>query len=322
MMEVKSEKEKGKRDKREEGKMFSRTLLGFGILILGFVLAGCGGTTSSSYFYGNPGWTVDGKIICLKELESTTKDVFGSETGSSVSFGVVGMSAAGTSETFLFDVTGNLPYSMTCSPTSAAKEYVAYMSQLTGTSFGGIVIRRISTGEGLAKVELNFSPGIISCDWSNTGTQLVYCTTSEVHTINLDGTGDTAVVTGLTNVTYVAWKYGTKIAYVHTVGSDTILSLINANGTGNVDMPAAASVEKPQISAANNNLIYGLAGGSFCSVDVSAGTPVTTEVVANFKGQVPRLDPTGATATYDKLIIENSGLYALDLTTKAETKIK
>ncbi len=306
--------------------MLKRQLAGLFLLLAGVLaIAGCGGTTTST-FYGNPTWTVEGNIICLKDLESTTKDVIGSLTSQTITDSVVGMSAAGANETFVFDVTGDLPYSMTVSPTTATNQYVAYLGTLnaSGSIFGKVVIRNISSGthHGLATVTLAFPDGIKSVDWSNTGTQLVYCTTNEVHTVNLDGTGDTAVITGLTNVTSVGWKYGTKIAYVHTVGSDTILSLINANGTGNVNLSAAASVSKPQISPANNNIIYGLFGNSFCSVDVSAGTPTTTEVVANFKGSLPRLDPTGAKATYDKLSIEDSGVYVLDLATKAETKIK
>lgn len=300
-------------------------LLGLMVLTLGIAAAGCGGTTTSMY-YGNPTWVVDGSIICLKDLQSTTKDIIGSQTGQTITDSIVKMTSAGASETFQFDVTGDLPYSMTCSPTTATTEYVAYMGTLDSTTntFGKVVIRNISTGthHGLATVTLAFPDGVRSIDWSNDGQRIVYCTTSEVHTVKLDGTGDTALVTGLTNVTYVAWKYGTRVAYVHTVGSDTIMSLVNGAGGASTDLAASASVTKPQISPANNNLIYGLFGNSFCSVDVSAGTPATTEVVASFRGTQPRLDPTGAYATYDKLSIEDSGVYVLDLATKAETKIK
>jgi hypothetical protein len=314
-MEVKSKMAKVKR--------FSVTLLGFGILILGFVLSGCGGTISNNLFYGNSSWTVDGNIICLKVLESTSKDLFGSQTGQTITDGITVMSAAGTGETTKFDVTSDLPYSMTCAPTTATTQYVAYLNGLDAPTqlFGGILVRSLSSGQKLNTVQLNFTPGIRSCDWSNTGSQLVYCTATEVHIVNLDGTGDTAVVTGLTNAVFVAWKYGTKIAYVHTVGGNTILSLVNANGTGNVNMAANASVEKPQISSANTNLIYGISGSSYCSVDVSAGTPTTTEVVANFKGALPRINATGDKVTYSKTT-EDTGIYVLDLGTKVETKIK
>jgi hypothetical protein len=316
-MKVKSEKEKVKRGVRG-------AFLGAVILAAGFFLTGCGGTTSNTFFYGNSSGTVDGNIIFLKVLETTSKDIFGSQTGSTQTYSISVMTAAGASETAKFDVTNDLPYSMSCAPTTATTQYVAYLNNLNAAThlFGGILVRSLSSGQKLEEVQLSFSSGIRSFDWSNTGTQLVYCTTTEVHTINLDGTGDTTVIAGLTNVSFVTWKYGTKIAFVHTVGSDTILSLINANGTGQVDMAAAASVDKPQISSADNNIVYGLAGGSYCSVDVSAGTPATTEVVAGFHGSLPRLDPTGAKATYDKLSIEDSGIYVLDLATKVETKIK
>jgi hypothetical protein len=317
-MKVKSKKEKGKR-------VFAGALLATVILAAGIFMTGCGGTTSYSYFYGNSSWTVDGNLIFIKVLQTTTKDILGSQTGSTITDGVAIMSAAGASETFQFDVTADLPYSMSCAPTTATTQYVAYLNNLDATThlYGGILVRSLSSGQKLNTVQLSFTPGIRSFDWSNTGTQLVYCTTSEVHTINLDGTGDTPIVTGLTNVTSVTWKYGTKVAYVHTVGSDTVLSLMNANGTGSAqDLAPAASVDKPQISSANNSLIYGLAGGSLCSVDVSAGTPATTEVKASFRGSLPRLDPTGAKVTYDKLSLEDSGIYVLDLATKVETKIK
>jgi hypothetical protein len=316
-MEVKSKRSKVKRS-------VTGAVLATVILAAVILMAGCGGTTSNTYFYGNASWTVDGNIVFLKVLESSTKDIFGSQTGSTVTDSISVMTAAGAGETAKFDVTDDLPYSMSCAPTTATTQYVAYMNNLNaGTQlFGGIFIRSLSSGQRLNTVQLSFTPGIRSFDWSNTGTQLVYCTPTEVHTINLDGTGDTTVVAGLTNVTFVTWKYGTKIAFVHSVGSSTILSLINANGTGQVDMAAAASVDKPQISSANTNLIYGLAGNSYCSVDVSAGFPATTEVVASFKGSLPRLDPTGAKVTYDKLNFEDSGIYVLDLASKAETKIK
>ncbi len=306
-------------------KMVAGFLLLAGVLLSMLAVNGCGGTTYATFF-GNSTWTADGKVLCLKDLQTTTKDIIGSQTGLAITDSIISVSSTGANETFVFDVTGDLPYSMTVSPTTAANQFVAYLGTLNGTAgtYGKIVVRNISTGthRGLDTVTISFPDGIKSVDWSNTGTQLVYCTTSEVRTVNLDGTGDTAVITGLTGVSFVGWKYGTKIAYVHTVGSNTILSLINSNGTGNVDLAASASVSKPQISPANNNHIYGLFGNSFCIVDVSAGTPVTTEVVANFKGSLPRLDPTGAYATYDKLSIEESGVYVLNLSTKAETKIK
>ena len=306
-------------------KIAAGSLLLAGILLAGLALSGCGGTTYST-FYGNSTWTADGKVLCLKDLETTTKDFTGSQTGLTIADSVVTMSSAGANETFSFDVTGDLPYSMTVSPTAATSQYVAYLGTLNATAntFGKVVVRNISTGthHGLAEVTLSFPDGIRSADWSSDGKTIVYCTTSEVHTINLDGTGDTAVITGLTNVSFVSWKYGTKLAYVHSVGGSTVLSLIKGDGTGNVDLPAAASVDKPQISPANSNLVYGIAGGNFCSVDVSAGTPALTVIVSGFKGSLPRLDPTGALATYDKLSIEDSGVYVLDLSTKAETKIK
>lgn len=292
-----------------------KILVVVGCLLLVGSLTGCGERSESSTYYYSPSFTKAGNIIFIKGLQSTTKDMIGSQIGSSYTESLMQMSAAGASETLLFDVTGAPPYSMTCSPTG---EYVAYGDELRNNLFNKIVIRNISTSmhSGLDRSELVFPDGVVSFDWSNDGLRIVYCTTAEVRTVKVDGSADTLVVAA-TDLTAVAWKYGTRIAFTHNL----ILSLVNSDGSGQVDLSAAASVDKAQISPANTNEVYGISGSSLCSVEVSAGTPATVEVMANFKGDLPRLSADGLKVVYSKTG-ETTGIYRLDIATKAETKIK
>ena len=301
--------------------MFKNWKLGFVILILGFVVAGCGERTENTSYYYGPAWTNGGKVIFTKTLQSTRKDFINSQLGTSYTDSVMTMTAAGTDEAFLFDVTGAPPYQMSNSP---ANDYIAYLGNLENGLFGKIIIRNIASGahSGLEKVELIFPSGIKSFDWSDDGKKLVYCTSQEIHTIKIDGTGD-STVTAEANLEFVSWKYSSKIAFVYISGANKILSLINENGTGRNDLSVSASVDKPQISSADTDVIYGIAGGSYCSVDVSATTPATTEVYASFRGEIPRLSPDASKVAYSKTG-EQSGVYVLDLsvTPKTETKVK
>jgi len=283
--------------------------LGFGILMFGFLLTGCATQSSSTNYYYSPSWTRGGSVIFL----------LGNQLDSAYYENVSTMTAAGSGVSTVFDATGATPYSMTCSPTG---EYVAYLNNLNSGLFSKIVIRNIATGahSGLDKVELSFSPGVVSCDWSNTGTKLVYCTTREVRTVNLDGTGD-SLVTAEADLEFVAWKYGGRIAFVHATAEGQALSLIYPDGSGRLNLPVAASVAKPQISATNTNEVYGIASGSYCLVNVAAATPATAEIYANFKGELPRLSPAADKVVYSKTG-ESSGIYILDLATSAETTVK
>lgn len=297
-------------------------LLGLLIIALGVsaqLVGGCGEQVESTAFFYKPTWTREGKIVFVKGLQSVKKDFIGAQTGSSYAESVNIMSATGTEEKYLFDATTATPYRMTCSP---AGDYLAYLDDLSGELFYKLVIRNISSAahSGLETVEIVFTRGIASFDWSSDGTKLVYCTTQEVRTVGTDATGDALVVAD-TGLEFVAWKNGAQIAFVRKVGSDKILSMINPNGSGRKDLPAAASVDLPQISAVNNNLIYGIAGGKYCSVDVSVGSPATTEVLADFKGDLPRLSQAADKIVYSK-VGEKSGIYVSGLSSKQEDQIK
>lgn len=306
-----------------------RATIALMVLGLGLLLYGCGARQESTTYYYSPTWTRTGGLLLIKGLSTVERDIIGTQTGSSYYESLIAMSAAGSGESFLVDMTGAPPYAMSCSPTG---EYVAYLGGLSNGVFSKIFIRNVSPTaphQGLEQGEFLFYPGVKSFDWSPDGLQIVYCTSTEVRIRDWNdytGVSDKLVVAE-DDLFYVSWKYGTKIAfnYLDNTGA-TRLGLVNANGTGRNNLSVAASVARPQISAANNNLVYGLAGGTYCRVDVSAGTPVTTEVWNNtqgiFRGNSPRLSSTGLLAIYDKTPYETSGIYRLNLADGRETKIK
>ncbi|HVN67516.1 MAG TPA: hypothetical protein VMT55_04020 [Candidatus Sulfotelmatobacter sp.] len=292
-------------------------------LFLALSIYACGERQESSKFYYSPTWTRAGTVPFILGLQTVRKDAIGTELGSSYYESVCTMDAAGAGENFWFDVTGATLSAMSCSPTT---DYLAYLDDLRNGLYGKIVIRNISgtlPHTGLDTIDLVFSPGIKSFDWSNTGTQLVYCTTKEVRVRDWnDFTGATdALVVAETSLETVSWQTGTRIAYVHATAAGKVLSIITPGGAA-TDLTVAQSVDKPQISSVNPNMIYGIAGGAYCVVDVSAPS-VPVVILPNFKGDQPRLAPTTADkVVYSKTATESSGIYILNLTTSAETKIK
>ncbi|MCU0641165.1 MAG: hypothetical protein MUC35_03635 [Candidatus Margulisbacteria bacterium] len=287
-----------------------------GFIGLSTMLSGCGERTENSLYYYNPSWLRGGDVVLIKGLQSVRKDVIGTQLGSAYTETLITMDATGANEGVILDVTGNPPYGLSAAP---AGDYLVYLDGLRNGLFSKAVILNIAAGthQGLNKIEMVFNPGIKAIDWTNVAGKLVYCTTREIRTITLDGT-DTLVAT-VADLSFVTWKNGTKLAYVHTVGGVDVLSL--TDGVTTTDLPAAAFVDKPQISAANTAMIYGLSGSSYCSVDTSVGSPATTEVLASCKADLPRLNQAGDKVVYDRAG-EQTGIYILDLTTKAETKIK
>jgi len=291
-------------------------LLGF--IGLSTLIAGCGERQESTLYYYGPSWTRAGNVLVIKGLQTVRKDAIGTQLGSAYTETLITMDAAGANETVLLDVTDHPPYLMSAAP---AGDYLVYLDGLHGVLFSKAVIVNIAAGghTGLNKVELSFDPGIRAVDWSNDG-RLVYCTTQEVRIIKIDGTGDT-LVTAEANLSFVAWKNWARIAFVHTSGAETLLSLIQADGTGRIDLPAVGSVDKPQIDPNNNNIVWGLSGASYCSTNVSALAPATAETFANCKADLPRLNLAGDKVVYGRTG-EQTGIYLLDLTAKTETKIK
>jgi Tol biopolymer transport system component len=172
----------------------------------------------------------------------------------------------------------------------------------------------------MERTELIFNPGIKSFDWSNDGTKLVYCTSSEVRPIKIDGSSDTLVLT-ISSLESVSWRNGGRIAFVTTAGTDKYLSLIYADGSGRLELAAAASVTTPQISALNTNEVIGLNGTTIASVDVSAVTPTLVTIKSSCAGDRLQLSPDASQLTYSKTN-ESTGVYLLNIATGVETKLK
>jgi hypothetical protein len=305
-------------------------LFGFWILIFGFAMlvAGCGARSDSTHSYFSPTWTREGKVLLIGSLQTSSKDALGMQVSSSYSEYVFTMYASGTGEsTQLFDATSARPYAMTCSPTGA---YVAYGGSLRNGYYRTIVIRNISTEahQGMDKIDLVFTNGIKSFDWSANGTQIVYCTSTEVHLRGWNdytGTTDVALVTVEAGATLesVSWRYGNRISFVRSSGADKLLSMIYADGSGRINLSAALSVELPQVSATSTSEVYGIKSGALVRVNVDAST-ATTVVASGFTAELPRLAPDGKQLIYSKTG-ESSGIYLIsDVTTASptETKVK
>ncbi|OGC02822.1 hypothetical protein A3H38_06340 [candidate division WOR-1 bacterium RIFCSPLOWO2_02_FULL_46_20] len=286
------------------------------------LVAGCGQKLETTKYFYSPTWLKDGRVIFVGLSETATKDMLGSQLGSTVTEYVTTIYPSGTGEgSSLFETTNNTPQDMTCSPTIEA-HYAAYMDELRNGLFGKIVIRNVTTTlqTGLGRAELNFSPGIKSFDWTSGGRELVYCTTQEIRLVAVDGTND-RLVTPESNLEFVSWKYGGRIAFTTSgEGTTRVLSVIYPNGLNRTTLATGVSVQYPQISAANTNEVYGILSGAYVKVDVNTST--TTKIVASgFTGNLPRLSPAADKIVYDKAG-EASGVYVLDVATGTETAIK
>jgi len=310
-MRNKKEKSKIKNPKSKRGLfnyLIIYTLLGFWILTFGFMLFGCASQSTTTYYNYSPSWTRDTKVVFIAGAQTTgqaytenIKTIYPTGTGESASFK---------------DVSEEPAYQMSCSP---ARDYAAYLAGLSNATYNKIVIHNISAEahSGAEDVEIIFSPRIKSFDWSNNGNQIVYCTTTEVRVRDWnDYTGATdTLVTAESGLTFVSWKYGSRIAFVH----NSLLSLIYSDGSGRVDLSAALSVDKPQISPANTLEVYGLIGTAYVKVDTNVLT--SAEVKASFSGNLPRLSPAGDRVVYSKTGTD-SGIYILYTATGTEETLK
>ncbi len=296
------------------------------LLLVVSLLAGCGLKSESAYYYYSPSWVRDGKIILIGATETKEKDTFGAQIGSSYTEYVITINSTGTDESpLLFDATGAPPYNMSCSPTGEYGDYVAYMDGRRNNLFSKIIIRNISLEAftGLDMLELNFANKIKSFDWSSDGTKIVYCTTTEVRMRDWNdftGTPDT-LVTAESDLQFVSWKYGGRIAFIYSSAEALRLGLIYPDGSGRLDLAAAASVDYPQVSATNTNEVFGIKGTSYGKVDVSVDTPAFTPILASFGGSLPRLSPDSTKVTYSK-IGQSTGIYVLTVATEVEEQIK
>jgi len=310
-------KSKIKNQKSKIRSLFSYNIFYFLFFIFYFSITGCGERIESTSYYYGPSWTKDGAIIYIYGLQSIRKDAIGTQLSATYTETVMTMNAQGSNETTLFPVDTS-PWMLNCSP---SRQYVGYLVEKVGDSYYKLVIRSTSleAGRRMDESVILFSPERVRAfDWSPSGDKIVYCTSSEVRVRNwneYNGVSD-QLVTAEADVKFVSWKYGNLIAF--TYGSPEALSLISEDGLTRKDLPGLA-VSYPQILPADTNIIYGINEGKLCKVTIS---PATSEVVVeNFKGNLPQISPDGKYLVYDK-VGEESGIYLLDLTTKAETKIK
>ncbi len=291
------------------------------LLLVVSLLAGCGIRTSTSNYYYSPSWTRANSIIYVGQTSTSSKDILGSQLSSSYSEWVKTIYPAGTGESSaLWDATDNPPYLMTCSPVT---DFVAYGNDLRSGQYRSIVIRNIATTahSGLDLVELAFT-GVNSFDWNNDGTKLVYCTSTEVRTIDIDGGNDT-LVTAEAGLTFVSWKYGTRIVYARTVGSSKECAMINSSGAGK---RVLGNLDLGQVSGADTNEVYGVVNTAtateFWKADVTGATTTLTQITAPaLQAVLPRLSPDAALFAYSKEN-ESSGVYTLNIATGVETEIK
>lgn len=291
------------------------------LLLVAVLVAGCGERIETARYYYSPSWTKEGKIIFIGALKSVRKDVLGSRLGSTYTEYVSTIYPSGTGESpSLFEVTGAPPYAMSCSPT---RDYVGYMGDLRSGWYGKIVIRNISTEayDGMKEVELLFSSTKIkSFDWSNDGNKIVYCTTNEVWIRDWNdyaGTTATRVATA-SDLTFVTWKYGDRIAAVSTSEGTFLVS--STGGSKQPLVGAGIVVDKPQISSTNTNEVFGIMGGNYVKVNANTRA-ITNTIVSNFTGILPRLSPDATRVTYSKTG-EDSGIYILYTATGTEETVK
>jgi WD40 repeat protein len=290
------------------------------LLLVVSLLVGCGERTETSRYYYSPSWTNDGRIIFIGGTKSVDKDILGSQLSSSYSEYVKTIYPSGTQESqALFGVTEDPAYAMSCSPNRA---YVAYLSELRSGEYGKIIIRSITTEAftGMKVTELTFYPRIKSFDWSSNGDQIVYCTSSEVKIRDwndFNGSTEQVVTSGETNLNFVSWKDGNQIAFVSTLEGTF---MINSNGTGRKELVGVGVVvDKPQVSSAAANPVYGIMGSTYVEVTVSTGA--TSEVASSFSGVLPRISPDGDMVTYSKSG-EDSGVYIMYTATGTEETVK
>jgi len=280
-----------------------------------FVTAGCSGRYERSDYYERPSWTRNGEIICIRGILEKNFDTINNLVGESYNEYLSVVTADGTGETVYNQVTDYLAENLTYNPTT---EMVAFR---TGSSAGVsryIVMQFLPSASYTGPDQLTLSvPNVLSFDWDNTGTKLVYCNTDgEIRTINLDGSGDTLVkdVDAIT----VNWKYGNRIAFEYLDSGETKLALINSDGTGQMNM-LTSSVTDPQISCVNPNHIYGKRDYGYIRLNVTNYPTIeSTTFIASLEAADPQLSPDAA-----KIVIaKTDGIYTILLSTGAETKIK
>jgi len=131
------------------------TLVLFAVCFLFFtiLLSACSSQSTTSYYNYSPSWTRDAKVVFIAGAQTT---------GQTYTENIKTIYSTGTGESSSFkDVSDETAYQMSCSPT---RDYVAYMTDLSGSSYRKIIIHNISSEAHtwMEDTEIIFSPRIKS----------------------------------------------------------------------------------------------------------------------------------------------------------------
>ena len=277
--------------------------------------AGCSGRYERSNYYERSTWTTDGNIVCIRGISQTEYNSLNTRVGESYNEYISVVTNDGTIETAYNNVTEYLAADLTYNPTS---EIIAFR---TGSSSGisrYIIMQYLPSASYTGPDSITLSvPNVLSFDWDNTGTKIVYCNTDgEIRLINIDGSGDALIKDA--GAKTVNWKYGNRIAFEYLDSGETKLALINSDGTGQINM-LLNSVTDPQISRVNSNHIYGKRDYGYIKLDVTNYPTIeSTTLIASLESSNPRLSPDATMIT----VCTDDGLYTILLSDGTETKIK
>lgn len=276
---------------------------------------GCSGRYERSNYYERPTWTTGGSIICIRGISQTEYNSLNTRVGESYNEYISVVTNDGTNETVYNNVTEYLAADLSYNPTS---EMIAFR---TGSSAGVsryIIMQYLPSASYTGPDSITLSvPNVLSFDWDDTGTKIVYCNTDgEIRVINMDGLGDTLIKDA--GAKTVNWKFGDRIAFEYLDSGETKLALINSDGTGQINM-LLNSVTDPQISRVNSNHIYGKRDYGYVRVDITNYPTITsTTLIASLEASDPRLSPDATMIT----VCKDDGLYTILLSDGTETKIK
>jgi len=210
--------------KNERGRGMKKINLLILVCFLGlmFFMTGCTITASDSTtrtYYYYPDWTPGGKILCSKGIVTSTTGP-GPTPGTDISgeYYLTIMDEKGSNEANVKRI--NNPAKVAASPLG---NYYAYAE--TGSNF----LKVVDTS-GNDVISIDCSAQVDSLDWSPDESKLVYGTktsaTSEVYTINRDGTSKNILAIGEN----VAWRYGEYIAFDVSTPEGKTLSVIKNDG--------------------------------------------------------------------------------------------
>lgn len=173
---------------------------------------------STTTYYYNPNWTPDGKILCTKNVQTVSGGSGGSGgTDIAAEYYLSLMNDDGTGETNIKKIGAG--GKVAASPLG---NYYAYTE--------GNYVKVVDTS-GNDVSAINAGATTDSLDWSPDESKLVYgiktASTSEIYTVNRDGSGKTFLTVGED----VAWRVGDYIAFEYSTPEGKTLSLIKSDGS-------------------------------------------------------------------------------------------